>query len=343
MSPLLATMLLSWAQAVPACESLDLGPLACVASGRGVVVAETATEAQRIAAFAVAGEDRFERHFRRSAAPYLVLWGVGDRGLRIAEAAPDLEVFVFNSPAQRVARVQTATRAAVEAQFASLPAAQRASAIEAALAGMPQPSVDTEEAKDAGTVPHELGHLWFRAAFWPEADMASLDYYVTPAPDWLDEAAAMQMEGDAGPRFDRLAEFSAAGTRVWDLPTLLAKEHPGQILKRIVSEGAAPADGWSMEELRALGIDADAIPVFYAQSAAFAAFLVEKTGNPSILADVAQWIARGGSFQSWLECCGGALGLGSSVDEIEHAWSEWLHLRGIAADRNAPAETRMSP
>lgn len=310
-----------------ACAFAAGSGLACAPTPRGAVLAADPADAERIARYAAAGERRFRRYLGRAPAPYVVAWGVDGAGSRLARSAGAPVVFSHLNAQQRLAASEAATRVAVKAQLeaAKVPAEQLQAAIAQAMAAQPVRSLADEAATDVGVVPHELGHLWFHAAFWPEADNGSLDFYVTPAPDWLDEAAALMMEpADAGAEFDRRAAFAALlgdrSARVANLPILMAREHPGQVLKT----APRPANGWSMAELKALGVDAGAIPTFYAQSATFAAFLVERSRRDAVLGDIAAWLARGGTLESWLATHGRRSRVGRNVDELEAAWQAWV-------------------
>ena len=58
-------------------------------------------------------------------------------------------------------------------------------------------SLETRLARDAGVLPHEIGHGWYVELFWPGAVQDRSGHYGGPGPDWLDETAAILMETEA--------------------------------------------------------------------------------------------------------------------------------------------------
>jgi hypothetical protein len=188
-------------------------------------------------------------------------------------------------------------------------------------------------------VAHELGHMWLIQAFWGErrapGDRAT-GHYGGPAPDWLDEAAAIAMEDDmlTAPRrthFREMVDGGAAGG-IAPLQSFFAMAHPlagvGALAR---SDAAGRGDGTSQvmvltgeEVQRRLGVGPQAGPNFYAQSRVVADFLLDRSGNPRILAEIAQALAGGATIETWLASSGAANRLAPSLAGLESQWQAWI-------------------
>jgi hypothetical protein len=68
---------------------------------------------------------------------------------------------------------------------------------------------------------------------------------------------------------------------------------------------------------------------FYIQGRAFTDFLMEKSGNVKIIAEIATAMRGGGSFEQWLAAAGERHRLPSSLAGLTAAWEAWL--KGKAA------------
>ena len=357
-------LLLTATTADPLCaRALSAMPeLSCAVAGRGVALAETQEEAERLAGYARAGEVRFAARFGHVIAPYAVLSTspAPDRAaLRAAgfvHALPWPAPRAFDEAARR--SVEQGTRRFAASQ--NMDPARTEEVVARALSQIPD--ARAQAALDAGMVPHELGHLWFTAAFWPEhaeADPDAPRHYGGPGPDWLDEAAAVVLEDDptAAQRRDQFRALMKGETvpsvgpidgraLLLDLPGLLSREHPG--LARAIA--AAP-------ELLASGVGvgvsftpAGAGPrpaaldrVFYIQTRVFADYLIQTSGRPTILADIALALAAGRTFEAWLAAEGAALGLPPSTTELQKSWSDYaMSVQADQADGLPTSSTAMA-
>lgn len=337
-------LLLAAAAPDPLCaRALSAAPaLSCAVAGRGVALAGTAEEAQRLAGYARAAEARFAARFGRDIAPYAVLSTppapdrAALRAAGFAHVLPWPAPRAFDEAARR--SVEQGTRRFAASQ--NMSPAQTEEVVARALSQIPD--ARAQAALDAGMVPHELGHLWFTAAFWPEqadTDPDAPRHYGGPGPDWLDEAAAVVLEDEptGAQRRDQFRALMRDETvpavgpvdgraMLLDLPGLLAREHPG--LARAVAAAPEIVSGSGGVGVSFTPAGAGARPaalerVFYIQTRVFADYLIQTSGRPTILADIAQALASGRSFEAWLASEGPAHGLPSSVAALQAAWREY--------------------
>nr|WP_313521150.1 hypothetical protein [Brevundimonas diminuta] len=202
------------------------------------------------------------------------------------------------------------------------------------------PDAKAQAVLDAAMVPHELGHLWFTAAFWPEraAADAAPRHYGGPGPDWLDEAAAVILEDEptAAQRRDHFRALMKGETVpavgpingraiLLDLPGLLAREHPGLARAVAVAPELAVKGGVGVSFTPAgAGPRPAALErVFYIQTRVFADYLIRTSGRPAILAVIAQAMADGRSFEDWLASDGAAHGLPSTLSALSAGWRDY--------------------
>jgi hypothetical protein len=307
-----------------ACPVATRHSLGCASTSRGSVLAESQIEAERIKPYAARGENRFRRFFGISPVPYLFISGTGGRPAEVAKAVGRPASLTWPSAAQRAD--SSNIRRAVEASLAgsATPLEQKEAAVQKAISDAGLKTVEQEAAIDAFAVPHELAHIWLSKAYWPQAEAGS-GRYASPAPDWLDEGAAQLMEASGPEHFSR-DKFVAAvrgedAMRKGMLAGLLEQDHPAQKLQKLMA-GKPQSTGWTMEELKAMGIES--VPTFYACTAGLTAFLLARSKNERILAEIARNYASGRSFSQWLEAMGPRYGLGRTVDELETLWLDWL-------------------
>ncbi len=311
--------------------------LSCAEAGRGVALAATPEEAQRLAGYALAGEARFAVQFGRDIAPYVVI-STPPVPQRAALSAAGF-AHVLPWPAPRA--FDEAARRGVEQGTRRFAASQNMTPAqtEEVVARLSQiPDAKAQAALDAGMVPHELGHLWFTNAFWPQRASTDADaprHYGGPGPDWLDEAAAVVLEDEATAA-QRRGQFRALmrGETVpavgpvdgpailLDLPGLLAREHPGLARAVAVAPEVAASGGIGVSFTPAgAGARPAALErVFYIQTRVFADYLIQTSGRPTILADIATALASGSSFEAWLASAGAAHGLPTSISALHEGW-----------------------
>lgn len=315
--------------------------LICAESGRGVALASTPAEAERLAGYAQAGEARFTARFGRDIAPYVVI-STPPLPDRAALSAAGFS-HVLPWPAPRA--FDEAARRGVEQGARRFAASQNMSPSQTeevvARALSQIPDAQAQAALDAGMVPHELGHLWFTAAFWPdlsEAGGGAPRHYGGPGPDWLDEAAAVVLEDEAtaAQRRDQFRALMRGETvpaigpidgraMLLDLSGLLSREHPG--LTRAVAvmpEAAANGGvGVSFTPAGATPRPAALERVFYVQTRVFADYLVQTSGRADILADIAQAMADGDSVETWLSGKGADYSLPASIVDLQQDWEQF--------------------
>lgn len=331
----------------PMCaRALRVAPaLSCAAAEHGVVLAASPAEAERLASYARAGEARFSTRFDRDIAPYVVV-STPPLPDRAALNAADFS-HILPWPAPRA--FDEAARRSVEqgarrfAASQNMSPAQTEEVVARALSQIPD--AKAQAALDAGMVPHELGHLWFTAAFWPErpetdtkTDPGAPRHYGGPGPDWLDEAAAVVLEDDptAAQRRDQFRALMKGETVpavgpidgravLLDLPGLLAREHPGLARAVAVAPELAVKGGVGVSFTPAgAGPRPAALErVFYIQTRVFADYLIRTTDRPAILADIAQAMAGGRSFEDWLASDGAAHGLPSTLSALSDDWRDY--------------------
>ena len=137
---------------------------------------------------------------------------------------------------------------------------------------------------------HEIGHDLFVRYLVPST---RADQYGGDATDWLDEMAAVAFEGEEL----RLVRRRAAVRYVKEkalipLQRFLTMTHPEMAAKSI----PVSPDG----TMRVFEAVSDETPKFYAMASAFYDFLVTRTGNPAIVAELATAVRRGQPIERWL-------------------------------------------
>ena len=344
MSMFTLALLLTTASPASPCESaLRVAPgLACAAAGRGVALATAPEEAERLAAYARAGEARFDVQFGQPIAPYAVVLtppapdNAALRSAGFTHILPWPAPRAFDEAARRGLELGARRFAASQ----NMSAAQTEEVVARALSQIPDAT--SQAALDAGMVPHELGHLWFTAAFWPDRSPPVGEaprHYGGPGPDWLDEAAAIVMEDEptAAMRRDQcrtlmrgetvpaIGPVEARGTLL-DLPGLLAREHPGLTRALTTAPEVIPPGGGVGVTFTPAGAGvrpAAQERLFYIQTRVFADYLMQRSGNPAILADIAQALAGDGDFGGWLSSEGARHNLPSSISALQADWESF--------------------
>lgn len=316
---------------------------ACAANPNGVVLAPDAAEAERIAAAVREGEARFARYFGRSPPRYAIVEDSRADELRALSAAGFLRTLPWLTPAQFETNALESVRRGAEAQARArgLGAEQVAAVVQQAEARWRTMNTpEAQEARDAGVLPHEIGHLWYAQLYWPGTQVDRGSHYGGPGPDWLDETAAILMESD-GFAANRRRQFELVYRGGGDQPALsgisieelvdlrrfLTREHPGRPM-----QAAQQIPGQSGPQIRILtGEEGRAVArgaaLFYLQGRMFADFLLERTGNPTVFADIGAAFGAGRSMDQWLAERGEANHLPGSVDALDAAWRAWLRDR----------------
>lgn len=289
---------------------------ACVASAYGVALSADEASARALLSEALIAEQRFRKTFGREPAPYAVF--AFDDPAAPKTAGPNLRKLGFR------AVLPLPSPALVQRQMA-----EAASRLQPPAAGGVPPQIVRREGGLSGgeprgenLIPHELGHQWYAAAFWSDAPAPTAPRYGSAAPDWLDEAAAMLMENEAGARgyHQMIADGrSADAARAATIPPeitlveLTSMTHPAMVN---MPTGATPGGG---------PITVRARPsLFYPQVRVFVDYLAERSGDPRILAAVSHGLRDGTTFDAWLRAHGAKHELPGSLAAMQTDWNAWL-------------------
>jgi hypothetical protein len=330
-----------------AARAIAPGFPACAATPHGAVLAEARADAERMAGYARGAEARFEAAFGRPVTAYALLDTSAPAPTEALRAAGFRNVLRWPTAAQ----FDAATRAGFERATRQFAASQNMSPAEAD-AMVARALAQREARMGAGQtgvyeamIPHELGHLWFTEAYWPDAAAPAgaerPSHYGGPGPDWLDETAAVILEDEqsAARRRDQFARLlrgeslpSMGGRavpreQVLDLRLFLSREHPA-LAGGMGPPPMAPAGG-------SMGVAVTFTPagspnarpadatLFYLQARRFADYLIETSGRADILAAIARFIAAGGSMEGWLRSEGERYRLPTSLEALDAAWRAW--------------------
>ena len=319
----------------------------CRRTPGGAVIGKNAAAVNAVAEAAAEGEKKFQAFFNRPVPRYAVSFFVGDQSASAALRLADFNVVLpWLDPESKSAAIdQSVRRAVLKAVEGKNMASEQVEALVAqAKSKMPDISAAKAADTDAGAVAHELGHQWFIRSFWPGQSVGKLGGYGGPAPDWLDELAAVLHENDQLTA-DRRRQFKAVYLQqpdrkvlldittnyLADLQTYLRREHPAHkgVKDAIAKMKQADGSKRSPDSVTVLtGAEASALSkdglMFYLQSRAFADFMIERTRNLRIFAEIAAADANGVSFPRWLAKSGSKYKLAASVPLLEKQWRVWL-------------------
>lgn len=201
-----------------------------------------------------------------------------------------------------------------------------------------------DENLHAGVFAHELGHLFFIQTYWPSDDVdvlemnpAEVTRYAGPAPDWLDEMAAVLMENDAltDGRVDGLVTANAAADQLralWPLEEFFTMTHPAfEQARRVIEARQSSAEGRARGGVVMLSSgdleerdDGRSPAMFYAQSRGFADYMIEKSGDPQVFARIASYIAASGSMAGWLKENARSIGVADTVEALDEDFKGWI-------------------
>lgn len=331
----LLTCISSVADVPPSCESLS----PCVLK-ENIAVLGSDAYADTLLTAAQTGAQQFERYFGVPALPIAIVPG----GTISAELTEQLSAAGFESALPWVSDAdKKKLRAAsikkqVLAQTEGLPEAQRQAIVQQALgqsASATEQSDGTMPAEEQGALTHELGHLWFKAAFQSDSErkVTSRHGYGGWAPDWLDETAAILMENETLRAARRKLFSTAAKDGLYPLRDYLTMDHPAlaSASKLAASFGTAKSLGsraivLSGEEAEAfLAESASGDPTkFYTQTQGFIDFMMTRTEDETVFQDIAQHLAASGTLTSWLA---DRDDMPESIEALEADWAQWLDAR----------------
>ncbi|PCI53247.1 MAG: hypothetical protein COB36_12440 [Alphaproteobacteria bacterium] len=194
---------------------------------------------------------------------------------------------------------------------------------------------------ERGAIAHEFAHMWFIKNNWPQSEDESEDedqdarQYGSAGPDWLDEMAAVLSENDflTAQRREATKEIVDKGNleAFWPLETYFTMEHPifKQALAMLKARGDLK-DGMNVVMLtadEARGLDPEGgrkSPHFYAQSRAFADFMIETSKTPFVFDRIAHALGTGMTMEAWLSENGQEYGLKTNVPDLQKQWELWL-------------------
>lgn len=303
------------------CPTVDPPPAAaCVATIHGLAYADTPDEAETAS-----------RALGEAAQRYAGIFGRAPVGMLVLSTSLD-----------PVAANAFATSQGLEFAQVWLPAKAKRAMTERAMrqARFDRARIGQALARMAGqdevTLRHEVGHAMYGAMYWPGVTGTLEDRYGTPAPDWMDEAAAIAMEPPESQAHHLAAFIDVAKQRRHEIPELaafLTAEHPVRTagLARALARGPKSDSGVQMMVTSGGGFPG--IETFYGQSLLTALFLAETSGHPQILAPISKAVSEGLDFDAWLARDGAEFGLPSTVAALQPLWNEWLQQQVLREKR----------
>lgn len=333
MIPVLAVGLLLSSSQATASASLCTRALAatpasfCAASELGVALAPSQAEADVLIAYAQSGEARFRTHFGRAPAPYAFVAVESEPPIDALKAAGFPAVMPFLPLSVLQASVVDRFRQAMMRDGASSLSAEAEAEIQARTATISARIAATHP----GLVAHELGHIWYNEAFWHEPihDRASMEppaRYGGPGPDWLDEAAAILMEDDRTTEQRRIhflqawqgtaPEARAATGGLVDLNHIMSREHP--------SIARATGAGGTVSVTVTAPSASQSDDHFYGQVRMVVDYLIETSGDPTILVEMSDAAVADQSLEAWLAQNGPRNNLPATTAQLQRDWIEWV-------------------
>lgn len=323
----------------PLAKAADCAGFENCVSENGIAVLAAPEIAAPILSTAQQGAADFKRYFGMEAAPIAIVPGgeiTPELQDDLTEAGYDLSL-PWISAVDKQALAQSEVRRQVMEQTKGMPAEQQEAIIKMALAKLDKdgsPSGDMS-ATEQGALTHELGHMWFIAAFKPESGDKQLGKgYGSWAPDWLDETAAVLLENDLLTDGRRKAFKAMKREDFYPLETFLIMEHPALKSALALKDKFGNNENPSASQAIILtGEEAEAFlkssgasdPAnFYTQARGFADYVIEATGDEQAFAKLAAHLSEGGEMESWLAQTDG---LEDTVVELTEDWGAVLESR----------------
>ncbi|MGA9582188.1 MAG: hypothetical protein WBR13_09490 [Allosphingosinicella sp.] len=169
---------------------------------------------------------------------------------------------------------------------------------------------DQRQIPPAYLLRHEIGHDLFIRHLAPST---KADQYGGDAPDWLDEMAAVAFEGEAlrSTRRRGAVRYAQEGKLI-PLQRFLAMTHPE------MEAGSIPDP--SDRLVRPFEPASDDTPRFYVMASAFYDFLVARTKNPAIVAELAAAFRKGQPLERWILARTGNKGGIQALNADFQAW-----------------------
>lgn len=331
--------LLAACAVTPSVKAADCGDIeSCLAIGNIAVLAEDSI-ADPILRTAQDGAVLFQRYFGSENVPIAIVPGgkiTPDLDARLKRAGYEVSL-PWISAADKQALVESSIRKQVMEQTQGMPAEQQEAIIKMALAkSLTEGSPDSDmSATEQGALTHELGHMWFIAAFKPAGvETGGGHGYGGWAPDWLDETAAILLENEALTAQRRKAFKTMPVEDFYPLKEFLSMEHPALKSVQALQEKFGGKEG--EDGSRAIILTGDEGEAFlkasgggdpanfYTQSRGFADYVIEATGDEQVFAKLAQHLREGDSFDNWLAQRDG---MPDDMEALDEDWNVWLDER----------------
>ncbi len=313
---------------------------ACAEGRSGTSLSATQEGADLLLARAEAAAPRFRHHFAEDPAPYLVFYFEDEPPLGALRDAGFATVLAWPSPAKLGELLSAALRQNALAQGGGGALSEEA---EAALRLQTAAVLASQEMKQEGILSHELGHIWYEAAFWRDSD-STPDGYGTPAPDWLDETAAVLTEGDTlGESRRRLfaegwtvlePSSRSASSAIGDLGHFLQRRHPSQVQATAPSDAAAATSVTATVRVRS---GPSASEAYYNQVRVFADYMIARTGDAAVFSEISRVVAAGTDFEAWLGSQTRYPTLPRTVPDVQADWASWIDGGAVTPRTSPPA------
>lgn len=297
----------------------------CVVAGPGVALSLSRAEAAELADIGEDARARFARHFPAATAPYAVFFADDASPVTALKAAGFVSVLPWASPESIAGKAIDGALQRASAQKGQPVPADVAAKTRAKL---PQ-VIARIRSQQRDVIAHELGHQWYEAIYWQGRPAAS-GGYGTAGPDWLDETAAILMEGpvmsaERRVTFQKAWTAATPGTRhtagaIGDLSHFLSRAHP--------SAGRVPTDSRSVS----VGVVTDNRGAFYDQTRCFADYLLDRTADARVFDTISRFVAGGGTTTQWLANQRRYSKLPRTVTALQNDWAEWID----AAHKTSP-------
>jgi hypothetical protein len=290
----------------------------CVAAGEGVGLAKSKAEASALAEFGKVARERFIHHFPSAPGPYAVFFAEKDPPVAQLKAAGFASVLPWSSP-EEIARqlIESGLQRAIEMSKRPLPS-EVASVARAKIPAL----VAKLKSQQNDVIAHELGHQWYEEIYW-RGRPAPNNGYGTLAPDWLDETAAILMEGQ-----DMTADRRKSFRKAWATASVdaqLRKNGIGDLAGFLMQTHPTTAEGRGP---RTPGVSASvgsqSKSGFYDQARMFADYLMEKTSDPAVFSRLTRFVAKGGALERWFAEQNAYPELPRSVQALQEDWIAWL-------------------
>lgn len=316
------------------CPRWPGAPSACVRTEHGFFYAEDEARAREHAEDGALTARLFEQRFGRAPAmgavvPVDVTMSAGGALLPVAADASLKQAGArWSLPwLGQEARLKLKESALRQSLPATMPAAERERTLAAALA---KDKSHGAAERDRGALRHEIGHVLLTEAFWPAAGARKgAGHYGGPAPDWLDETAAVLMENEVLTESRRKA--LREGVTLEPLATFFSRAHPLANNAQVQAvRRAAEAGGGSVIRV-VTGNAAERLTQqtsaknFYTQARALIDFMDAQTAKPGAFGEIAAFAAEGKSMAQWLEARGSVYGLPNAIAGLEARWQSWLN------------------